>query len=176
MYWSILWEFFLSWLKLFYAPFGTPDMLWIIIPIYLNWIFTEIFQEKKDTSLGNAISNGVIVFWVGIDWMRTTVRLLSGGHIDYNTIFYGKMVMAFMVFVYGLIIIYMGIKSNRNVRYIARIRQVSYVLIVFTPMFYGTEYLSLSSILACLVFFPMFYFFIEFLDWITPDPDTYKYN
>jgi hypothetical protein len=169
-----IWHFIYSWLYLFYAPLKNLDMLWIIIPIYLSWIITEIYQEKRDTSMGNAISNGVIVFWVGIDWLRTTVRLYEQNHTGLNAVLFGKIFIALLVFAYGVTIIYLGIKASKTIRYIARIREVSYILIVFTPLFYNPELLKLGTIIAIIVFFPLFYFFVEFLDWITPDPKTYE--
>jgi hypothetical protein len=168
-----LWEFFRTWLALFYAPFQNTDMLWIIVPIYLSWIITEIFQEKRDTTFGNAISNGTIVLWVGIDWVRTTVRLFEEGGMAVNGMFYAKICIGMLVFVYGLLIMYLGIRGNRTVKYIARIREVSYILICFTPIFYEPALLSFAALLGIVVFFPLFYFFVEFLDWITPDPKTY---
>ena len=41
---------------------------------HLNWISTEIFQEKIGTGLGNAISNATVIFWVSIDWTRLLVN------------------------------------------------------------------------------------------------------
>jgi hypothetical protein len=170
---AAIWSFISQWLALFWAPVMNPDMLWIIVPIYISWIITEIFQEKRDTSFGNAISNGVIVLWVGIDWVRTTVRLFDEGVIATNSAFYAKIALGSMVFMYGLLIMYLGIRANKTVKYIARIREVSYILIMFTPIFYEPELLSVSLVLSIIVFFPVFYLFIEFLDYITPDPKTY---
>jgi len=168
-----LWEFFRDWLSLFYAPFRNTEMLWIIVPIYLSWVITEIYQEKRDTSFGNAISNGVVVLWVGIDWVRTTVRYFNEGGLDINSMFYVKICIGALVFIYGMLIMLLGIRGHKTVKYIARIREVSYILIVFTPLFYQPELMSFSVLLGILVFFPLFYFFVEFLDWITPDPKIY---
>ncbi|MEM4267319.1 MAG: hypothetical protein QXK37_00645 [Candidatus Woesearchaeota archaeon] len=170
------WQLFYSWLYLFYAPFSEPEMLWVIIPIYLGWIITEIYQEKRDTSYGNAVSNGVIVFWVGIDWTRTTIRLLKEKAISVDMLLYAKLFIAFLVFSYGVLILYLGIKGKKSVRYIARIREVSYILLVFTPIFYKPELLTMKAIIGIFVLFPFFYFLIEFIDWVTPDPKIYEYD
>ncbi|MBW2963533.1 hypothetical protein KY306_02035, partial [Candidatus Woesearchaeota archaeon] len=45
---------FLGWLLVFISPFKNLNMLWIIVPIYVNWIFTDFFQERRRTSFGNA--------------------------------------------------------------------------------------------------------------------------
>ena len=162
-----------TWGNLFISPLENPEMFWILIPIYLNWIFTEFYQEKKGTSLGNAISNGVIVLWVGIDWSRTLVGLLSDGKIPFDGIFFAKLIIAILMFAYGLFIIVSGIKAKKMTKLIGRVREVTYVSLMFTPIFYGVVDLSWEIILAILVFFPLFYFIVEVLDWIVPNPKTY---
>src|SRR3989344_2339350 len=76
-FWSIIamvslfvWDLIKAGFHLFFISFMNKDTIWIIIPIWLSWFFAEFFQEKKGTSFGNAISNGVVPLWVGIDWMR----------------------------------------------------------------------------------------------------------
>ena len=73
-----LWELVVLWFGIFAAPLLYLDLLWIIIPIYLTWIFTDFFQERRGTSLGNAITNGAVVLWVCVDWLRQTVTLWGG--------------------------------------------------------------------------------------------------
>ncbi len=96
------------WMSIFAAPMKNFEMLWIIIPIYLNWIFTEIYQEKKYTSLGNAISNGTVVLWVGIDWLRRSINLLVAKELVFGFDFTIKILIAFIVLAYGISIILLG--------------------------------------------------------------------
>lgn len=155
---------------LFSAPFINLDMLWVVIPIYLGWFFAEFFQEKRGTSLGNAISNGTIAFWVGADWARTTLRTRAEQHLAMNLAFFGKIFMAVIMFAYGLFIIIQGIKARKMIHYAGRIRVVTYFVLMLTPLFYGhgTNNL-LYSIIAMFVFFPVFYYLIELIDYLVPD-------
>src|SRR3989338_10149689 len=73
-------EAFVDWLSLFAAPFSRPDMLWVIIPIWGVWVFSEFFQEKKGTSFGNAITNGAVMLFVGVDWIRHIARDINAGN------------------------------------------------------------------------------------------------
>lgn len=157
---------FRDWLLIFLAPLKNSDMLWIIIPIYLGWFTAEFFQEKRGTSLGNAISNGVIPLWASADWMRTLLR----SSLYHDALFYFKVLLAAGMFAYGLYIIVSGIKAKEQTKFIGRIHVVTYVMIMLTPIFYGTIKVSFDSFLAMLLFSPLFYFIIEAIDVLVPDP------
>ncbi len=162
-----------QWGMLFVSPFTNTHLLWIIVPIYLNFLFTEFFQEKKGTPFGNAISNGMIVIWVGVDWSRTLFEVLTSKEIPIDILFFTKMFIAALLIVYGLWIVVSGIKVKKVSKHIGRIRQVTYVCLMFTPIMYGVVPISFSSIFAIIIFFPLFYYFIEAVDYILPDPKTF---
>ena len=63
----MLWELFTYWLFVFISPYKNFDVLWIIIPVWVAWIFADYFQEKSSTSFGNAISNGIVPVFVALD-------------------------------------------------------------------------------------------------------------
>ncbi|HIJ98306.1 TPA: hypothetical protein H1009_04440, partial [archaeon] len=109
---DIIWDLLGRWAALFAAPIKDFNMLWIVIPLYLNWIFTEFYQEKKGTSFGNAIANGVTLLWVGADWGKTTVGLFTSGAIGFDSAFAIKLLVAFLTLGYGLLIIILGIKVS----------------------------------------------------------------
>ena len=167
---SWLWELFLDWLYLFVSPFWNFQVMWIIIPIWLAWFFGELFQEKEGTNFGNAISNGVVPFWVGLDWTRLLVNGLLGQKIVWSPLLAFKFLICFGVFVYGVFILVQGVRGSEVVRYIARIRQITYIMAVFTPIIYGIVPLSPRYFLAIALFFPLFYFLIEFIDNKLPNP------
>lgn len=173
---SFIWELTKTWLDLFRAPFMDINMLWVIVPVYLSWFFAEFFQEKRRTSLGNAISNGTIALWVGADWMRTTIRLRTEQALAFNLAFFAKIAMAALMFVYGFFIIIEGVRAKKITHVIGRIRVVTYFVLMFTPLFYGyvkpDKYAF--SILAIFVFLPVFYFLIELIDKLTPEPAAIK--
>ncbi len=166
-WWSAIWTgiaFFFSllatWLGIFAAPFREPQMLWIIIPIYLSWIFTDFFQERKGTSIGNAIANGVVVFWVSIDWTRTVIS--SMGQFSWALVV--QFVIIGLVFMYGLMILIEGLRGHDIVTKLGRVRETTYVMLMFTPVIYGELALSWQNVLAILLFFPLFYYLMEFVN------------
>jgi len=154
------------WLSLlFVIPFKNPEILWILIPIWINLIFTDFFQEKHATSMGNAITNGAVAVWVSIDWTRYLIRTAKGfswiGLFDY-------FICALML-TFGIFIIIKGIKGKKYVHVIARIREIGYLQLMFSLLIYKVVDLSLKFMLIVLIFAPAFYYIFELIDKYTPD-------
>lgn len=169
------WLLVVRWFELFVAPIFHLELLWIIVPIYLSWLAAEFFQEKLSTSLGNAISNGVVVLWVGIDWLRQITDQLIYA-MNYSLVYWPlvitKMAISVLVLAYGIFIVVGGIRAKKVVRYFGRIREVTYVLLMFTPVIYGFVDPDWRTFLAIFLFSPAFYYLIELIDYYTPDPEA----
>jgi hypothetical protein len=175
--WAILlffWSLVKIWAFTFYVSFANLSTMWIIVPIWLSWFFAEIFQEKQGTSFGNAISNGVIPLWVGIDWIRQLTDQIIAGQIGFGVLIVSKYFISAVVLAYGLMIIVLGIKGNPLVRYLGRIREVTYILVIFTPFIYGLIQPNYKYFMAIILFFPVFYYIIEIIDEFAPEPKIYK--
>ncbi|MBI1935994.1 hypothetical protein HYS31_06145 [Candidatus Woesearchaeota archaeon] len=162
------------WFSIFAAPLKEPEMFWILIPVWINWFFTEFFQEKYGTSFGNAVSNGAIAILASIDWFRYLLRLYTDGYLSITIGFFFKLLVAISVFAYGVFVIMAGIKIKIIVFYIGKIRWVTYILVMFTPIVYNVIKLNLYTLTAIILFFPLFYWVIEVFDRITPEPKLYK--
>lgn len=167
---QFIWQLFLDWLFIFISPLRNLDVLWIIIPVWFAWFFAEFFQEKKGTSFGNAISNGVIPVWVAIDWTRLLVNMIRDGKINFSWILVIKFAICLVVFIYGIIIITQGIKSKDFIHYAGKIRVATYILVMFTPLIYDVVELTAEYVVSIIIFFPVFYYFIELIDRLTPNP------
>ena len=169
-----LWDLFRHWLSIFSAPFEEPEMFWIIIPIWINWFFAEFFQEKHGTSFGNAVSNGAIAILASVDWARYLYRLLVDGTISFTFGVVLKFLVALGVFIYGMYIIIQGSRSREIVYLIGRIRGVTYVLVIVTPIIYNVIKFDFQTILSSILFFPLYYWIIETIDRIAPEPKYYQ--
>lgn len=166
-----VWELFKLWLHtMFVTPIQTTNMLWLLVPVWLAWIFAEFFQEKVGTSMGNAISNAVIILWGSIDCSRQTVKLISEKIITGIWDMIARFGLIAALFVYGGIIILLGWRGNRIIKKIGRVRIVTYVFAMFVPIFYNAIPFSLEHIIATILFFPIFYGVIELIDRFTPNP------
>lgn len=157
-------------LSIFSAPAKNPDMLWVLVPIYLSWVFAEFYQEKTGTSLGNAISNGVVVLWAGMDWLRTTNKAHGFANLLKDVEFAGETFLSIGVMLYGVIIIVAGVNVLEITKYIGRIREVTFVLLAFTPVVYNVFNLSWYAVFSCILYFPLFYYLVELLDRFIPNP------
>lgn len=170
---SYIWMLFVVWLSIFISPMHNLEILWIIIPIWVNFIFTEIFQEKKGTGLGNAVTNGAVLLWVGVDWVRYLIRMLSTGSLDFSIYVAGKFALCAFVLFIGFFIIVKGVKGNHYIRHVGRVRETTYLTLMFSPIIYGIIELTWTVFFAMVLFFPLFYYLVEYLDRVTPNPITY---
>src|SRR3989338_6290482 len=130
-FWALLKEWLTT---IFVTPFRSTDMLWLLVPVWVSWFFAEFFQEKIGTSMGNGMSNSVVVLWGSIDSIRQTVKLIGEGiikGIGNITLRFGVIAI---IFIYGAIIIVFGIKGNEIIKKIARIREITYVFVMFVPI------------------------------------------
>lgn len=165
------WSLFSLWITtLFIAPFKTPSILWTIVPVWLGWIFAEFFQEKAGTSLGDAMANSVVVLWGVVECARQSYSLVVEGIITGWPNILLRIFIFIVLLVYGFIIIHLGWKGHENVKYIGRVREVSYVLMIFTPFFFNAVPFSASFIISAILFFPLYYYFMEFANHHLPDP------
>mgnify|MGYP001577916525 CR=1 FL=1 len=151
-------------------------MFWIIIPIWINWFFTEFFMEKHGTSFGNAIGNGVMPILASIDWTRYLYRLFSDGVIRLTFGIFLKFLLSIIVFAYGVFVIVAGIRIKRIVFYIGRIRWITYVLVMVTPIIYNVIKFDFKTFFVMVFFFPLYYWIIGFFDRITPEPRVYSHS
>lgn len=173
---GFLWQdMFLNWLKdLFVMPFTRMEMLWILVPVWLSWFFSEFYQEKVGTSMGNAISNATIILWAAIDCSRQTFMLISAGEVAGGFNIFFRFLLLSFIFLYGLLILVLGLRGNTIIKKIGRIREMSYVFSVFVPVFYNYMPLTLVHVISAIVFFPIFYYALELIDRILPDPKAIK--
>jgi hypothetical protein len=165
------WTLFKLWgHTIFISPFVNETMLWILVPIWLGWFFAEFFQEKSGTSIGNAMSNATIIIWASVDCTRQTVELISAGDIVGFWNIFTRFAIIALLFGYGLLVVVLGIKGNTLVRKIGRIREITYVFAMFIPVLYNFAALTWSHIISAVIYFPVFYFALELIDRILPDP------
>ena len=149
-------------------------MFWIIIPIWFNWFFTEFFVEKYGTTLGNAVSNGAIAILASIDWLRYTYKILSDGTATFTLGVFIRFSLSVAVLIYGVFVIIAGIKLKHIVFYIGRIRWITYVLVMVTPVIYNVIDFNSRTLWAVVLFFPLYWWVIEIFDRITPEPRLYQ--
>ncbi|MGE0793432.1 MAG: hypothetical protein AB7V77_04620 [Candidatus Woesearchaeota archaeon] len=163
-----------DWLYIFISPIKNLSSLWILGPIWVSWFFAEFFQEKKGTSFGNAISNGVVPLFVGLDWTRYLTNQLIKNESGFSWHIFALYFICTIVMIYGFLIIYFGIKGKKWIRYFGRIREVTYVFVMLSPVIYNILPLTWRFVLLTIIFFPIYYYLIEFIAMFTPDPESFR--
>jgi len=156
---------FTLWFKIIVNTFINIHIIWITLPLYLVWFTTEIFQEKKETSYGNAATNGVITAYVGLDWIRQMIMRNVAFSLE-------KLFIAIITISYGIFVTFEAIKKKPVAKYLGRIKYVNYFQIMFTVLVYS-EYtgiaFNLDSMLAILIGFPIIWLITKLLDKYLPD-------
>ena len=163
---SYFWLLADRWLQFTFMWVKKPELLWLIIPVWLNWILTEYFQERKGTGFGNAITNGFTMFWVGLDSARTVVENSAKKGFTLSAVHLG---MVSILLAYGSIIMIEGIKGKKITHYIGRIREITYFTTVSIGIINDAIIFDIHSIIALIAFFPVFYIGMEiFLRFLPP--------
>ena len=159
------------WASIFFiVPFRNLEIFWVLVPIWINLIFTDFYQEKKGTSLGNAVTNAAVMLWVGVDWIRFLIRNFE----SFSGAFLFKVILCSVVIIFGIILIIEGIQAKKIISHIARVRETSYVLLVVSPVIYGVLAPSFRYVIAIIIFAPLFYWIFELIDRALPTPKTYE--
>ena len=166
---SYLWLLVDRWLQFTFMPLKNPELLWLIAPVWLNWLLTDYFQEKDKTAFGNAITNGFVMFWVGIDSTRTIVNDYARKGLAVSLIHLG---MISFLLAYGSIVMYTAIKGKSIAHLIGRIREITYFTTVAIGIINNAIILDVHTIISLLVFFPVFYFGMELFLKILPNPSS----
>lgn len=154
-------KIFVRFIELLTAITKNFMLAYVLVPIYINWITTDYFQEKKRTTLGNAATNGFMGLWVGFDWIRQSYAVFKEG--SELLLFVGKLIFSILVLLYGLFIVKLAVQKKEISQIIGRVREISYLAIVITPIIYGIVPIDLTTVTAILVFYPLFYGITEFI-------------
>jgi low temperature requirement protein LtrA len=149
-------------------PLKNPELLWLIVPVWLNWILTEYFQERRGTSFGNAIANGFVMFWVGLDFSRTIVNNFA--QKGFSAISLTHVGMTAIILTYGSLIMFEAIKGRKIAHLIGRIREVTYFSTIAIGVIYNAVVLDVHTIISMAAFFPIFYITTEIFLRLMPTP------
>jgi len=148
-------------------------MDYALVPIYINWIATDYFQERSSTSYGNAATNGFMGLWVCMEWVRTSYSIYQG---DPNLpLFIGKITISLLMLIYAAFVIKESIARKKIAHLLGRVREISFFAIMITPVIYNVVPLDILTILAIIILLPMFYGVADFVEYtILPGPAAEK--
>jgi len=148
-------------------------MVFVLIPVYLNWFASDYFQERERTEFRNAITNGILGCWVGVEWIRVSLVVHNA---EPNTLLLtGKIIISLVMFAYAILVIKESAGGKSIAHIIGRAREISFLAIMITPIIYNVVPLEWITILAIILLLPMIYGVVEFVEFtILPEPAFLK--
>lgn len=152
--------------KIIITPFLDFDAIWTLIPIYVNWVLTEIFFEFERNDFENAFSNGLIALWVGLGWMREVIE--NGIHLGSGLLLELSMIISILMTLYGIIIMIEALKGKNIAKYLGMTREVSFLAILLMPFIYGLMELTTMTFIAGAFLFAIFMIIILILKKAVP--------
>jgi len=149
------------WASLLIIPFFNFDLLWRMIPVYLNGFLASIYFGPSNTA---AVFGGLTALWAGADWIRGYIFgqnvLITNIITDINWI------IAIIFSVYGILSLTVGIaKIEVLYHFFGRRSILTYFAIFFYPVQAGyvdinTEVITIILVMAIptIIFLEIFAF------------------
>jgi len=143
------------WIGLILTPLSRFDLLWPIIPVYVNGVLAEVYLKASHVG---AVFSGFIMIWVGADWIRRLMMrsIAPDLSLEWSIIYF--------FLIYGLVSIYVGIIQHSRFHYIfGRRRIVTYFAISFYPIQVGLVPLTTNVLYAILIMFVPIFIIMEII-------------
>jgi hypothetical protein len=147
------------------APLRDFDILWTLLPIYINWILLEYYPERKETPLGNVFINGFSAIWVGMSWIRYIYHSIAV--IEFVLI---RIIVSIGMIGWGFFLMREAIEGRSIAKYFGKARIVCFLTIIFTPFIYEAIGIDKETLIAILFIFLGMCFLSWFLKRVLPEP------
>lgn len=153
------------------SPILHPELLWILIPVYANWILGDFMSTK--TEFSNAAVTGFTYLWVGTSWLREYFQQLAVGltvlndNISINISRFlavanpVELAVVLSMFLYGLVVMWFAVRGKEISKIMGDIRTEAFLLIVITPILFRFITFDIVTITAIVFLALIFYTVIE---------------
>lgn len=152
----LIYEFLLG-LNLLSTTILNSQIVWITLPIYISWIVTAYFQEKREVQYEEVATNSTIMMYTSLNWIGYLINEFK----EFNLDFLSKIIVSILFFAISLFTLINAIKRRKVSLYLGNITTISYFQIVYTPIIYNLFELNLDVIIAILLYWPVFFFIIH---------------
>jgi hypothetical protein len=136
-YWPVFWQ-------LIQTPFGHPELVWGIVPLYFGWALNELTSAKA--SFRTAIQTGFSFIWAGSHWLYQyfKVRPPQTPPLGLDVLFAVNIVVTMCVLLVGLVALVSGLRRRypKYCSFLGHTRFSNYFMIAIFPIQSG--YLSWS--------------------------------
>ncbi len=156
------------------SPMNNPELLWVLIPAYINWILRDLFFEK-DNSASNVFMNGSTSIWTGVIWLKylSENTELANFLLDYSIVLpfsiQLKTIISFSLICFGIFLMWTALSDNEFFMHFGRERVISFLIIIFSPIVYDIIQFDFLFAVSSLVFFTCTTFVLFILSKIIPN-------
>ena len=135
-------QFFGAWVNLVVLPFQHFDLLWRMLPVYLNGLLASIYFGPSNTA---ATFGGLTALWAGADWIRG----YSMGGVHPSTT---NKVIAIIFCLYGILALIVGLSKRKKLYgFFGRRSILTFFAISFYPIQSGYTHFSPAAIVGILL-------------------------
>jgi len=135
-------QYLASWADLLVLPFQNFDLLWRMIPVYLNGLLACIYFGPSNTA---ATFGGLTALWAGADWIRG--YSMGGIHASPT-----NRVIALLFCVYGILALIIGLTKRKKLySFFGRRSILTFFAISFYPIQAGFAHFSTEAVVGILI-------------------------
>lgn len=140
---SVVRESAVLWSRLVVLPFANFDLLWRMIPVYLNGFLASVYFPPSSSA---AVFGGLTALWAGADWMRA-YALTPGFSVTRS-----NWVVAVVFCAYGVFSMIVGLGKREKLYGVCGRRSIlTFFAISLYPIQAGYEQYSKKLLVAILV-------------------------
>lgn len=146
-YWSVFAE-------LIRTPFGHPDLIWGIVPLYFGWVLNELTSSKA--SYRTAIQTGFSFLWAGAHWTYQYFSVQSSTRrpVSLDALMAVNVMVTILVLAVGLAALVSGLRRRfpRYGSFLGHTRFSNYFMIAMFPIQSTYLHWSWDRLMAIILF------------------------
>ena len=140
---SSLLNYPLVWLSLIAAPITDLEVLWGVIPLYIDGLLMELYEQDTRFKL---LAGGSVISFVGLDWARRLLQI--GIPIQFSI----QWILVFIFLAYGVLSLFVVLmKKMTLIRFLGKRKFVTYFGISFYPLQAGVVPYNIDVLISILV-------------------------
>lgn len=136
-----------SW-EILSVSFLNQELFFTLLPIYANWILSEIFFEHRLKEFGTYFSNGFAMLWILMFYGKYLALNFS---LEIGWI--SRLILFIFLTLIAIFVMVNALRGKKIVKYTGETREISFSIIFATPIFYGVLKFDLVYLLACIFLF-----------------------
>lgn len=128
---QIYWSTFIELIRL---PFGYPELIWGIVPLYFGWFMNEISSSKA--SFRTAIQNGFSFIWAGANWAYHYSHRPASAVDIFRSFLAVKVAVTTLILLAGCVALISGLRHRfpPYCKFLGHSRFANYFMIMIFPM------------------------------------------